>query len=143
MAGEADKRGWGYLGIADHSKSSFQANGLDEERLLKQVHAIQAINDSGEFRVRLFSGSEVDILSGGRLDFEDSVLESLDYVVASVHNGLTQDEATMNTRLIRAIEHPKVTMLGHLSGRLLLRREASKMNVQKIIDARLGQRKNT
>ena len=138
MAGEADKRGWAYLGIADHSKSSFQANGLDEERLLKQVHAIQAINDSGEFRVRLFSGSEVDILSEGRLDFEDSVLESLDYVVASVHNGLTQDEATMTTRLIRAIEHPQVTMLGHLSGRLLLRREASKMNVQKIIDAALA-----
>ena len=138
MAGEADKRGWGYLGISDHSKSSFQANGLDEERLLKQVHAIQAINDSGEFRVRLFSGSEVDILSEGRLDFEDSVLESLDYVVASVHNGLTQDEATMTTRLIRAIEHPQVTMLGHLSGRLLLRREASKMNVQKIIDAALA-----
>lgn len=138
IAGEADKRGWAYLGIADHSKSSFQANGLDEERLLKQVHAIQAINDSGEFRVRLFSGSEVDILSEGRLDFEDSVLESLDYVVASVHNGLTQDEDTMTTRLIRAIEHPHVTMIGHLSGRLLLRREASKMNVQKIIDAALA-----
>jgi DNA polymerase (family 10) len=138
MAGEADKRGWAYLGIADHSKSSFQANGLDEERLLKQVHAIQAINDSGEFRVRLFSGSEVDILSEGRLDFEDSVLESLDYVVASVHNGLTQDEETMTTRLIRAIEHPHVAMIGHLSGRLLLRREASKMNVQKIIDAALA-----
>ncbi|MDA8988922.1 DNA polymerase/3'-5' exonuclease PolX [Opitutales bacterium] len=138
MAGEADKRGWAYLGIADHSKSSFQANGLDEERLLKQVHVIQAINDSGEFRVRLFSGSEVDILTEGRLDFEDSVLESLDYVVASVHNGLTQDEDTMTTRLIRAIEHPQVTMLGHLSGRLLLRREASKMNVQKIIDAALA-----
>ena len=138
IAVEADKRGWAYLGIADHSKSSFQANGLDEERLLKQVHAIQAINDSGEFRVRLFSGSEVDILSEGRLDFEDSVLESLDYVVASVHNGLTQDEDTMTTRLIRAIEHPHVTMIGHLSGRLLLRREASKMNVQKIIDAALA-----
>ena len=138
MAKEADKRGWSYLGIADHSKSSFQANGLDEERLLKQVHAIQTINDSGEFRVRLFSGSEVDILSEGRLDFEDSVLESLDYVVASVHNGLTQDEDTMTTRLIRAIEHPQVTMLGHLSGRLLLRREASRMNVQKIIDAALA-----
>ena len=138
IAGEADKRGWAYLGIADHSKSSFQANGLDEERLLKQVNAIQTINDSGEFRVRLFSGSEVDILTEGRLDFEDSVLESLDYVVASVHNGLTQDEDTMTTRLIRAIEHPKVTMLGHLSGRLLLRREASRMNVQKIIDAALA-----
>ena len=68
----------------------------------------------------------------------DSILESLDYVVASVHNGLTQDEDTMTTRLIRAVEHPQVTMLGHLSGRLLLRREASKMNVQKIIDAALA-----
>ena len=143
MAGEADKRGWGYLGIADHSKSSFQANGLDEERLLKQVHAIQAINDSGEFRVRLFSGSEVDILSEGRLDFEDSVLESLDYVVASVHNGLTQDEDTMTTRLIRAIEHPQVTMLGHLSGRLLLRQGGEQDECSKNNRCCLGQWKNT
>ena len=95
VAAEADRRGWEYLGIADHSKASFQANGLDEERLLKQVQAINALNESGKFRVCLFSGSEVDILSGGRLDFEDSDLDPLDYVVASVHSGLTQDEETM------------------------------------------------
>ena len=141
VAAEADRRGWEYLGIADHSKASFQANGLDEERLLKQVQAINALNESGKFRVRLFSGSEVDILSGGRLDFEDSDLDPLDYVVASVHSGLTQDEETMTTRIIRALEHPKVTMLGHLSGRLLLRREASAMNIQKIIDAALANEK--
>jgi len=138
MAAEADRRGWDYLGIADHSKSSFQANGLNEERLLKQVQAIHEFNASGRYRPRLFAGSEVDILSEGRLDFEDEVLEKLDYVVASVHNGLSQDEETMTHRLIRAIEHPQVTMLGHLSGRLLLRREASRLNVQKVIDAALA-----
>ena len=138
VAEEADRRGWEYLGIADHSKASFQANGLDEGRLLKQVHAIKAINESGKYRVHLFSGSEVDILSGGRLDFEDADLEPLDYVVASVHSGLTQDEETMTSRIIKALEHPKVTMLGHMSGRLLLRREASTMNIQKIIDAALA-----
>jgi DNA polymerase (family 10) len=138
MAEEADRRGWEYLGISDHSKASFQANGLDEERLLKQVNMIKEINQSGKFRVHLFSGSEVDILSGGKLDFEDSELDSLDYVVASVHAGLTQDEETMTARLIKVLEHPKVTMLGHMSGRLLLKREPSRMNIQKIIDAAIA-----
>ena len=138
MAEEADRRGWEYMGIADHSKSSFQANGLDEARLGKQVEAIREINQSGKFRVHLFAGSEVDILTGGRLDFEESILETLDYVVASVHNGLTQDEETMTSRIIKALEQPHVTMLGHVSGRLLLKREASKMNIQKIIDAALA-----
>lgn len=138
MAEEADRRGWEYLGISDHSKASFQANGLDEERLSKQVQAINNINESGKYRVHLFSGSEVDILSGGKMDFEDSDMEQLDYVVASVHAGLTQDEETMTARLIKVLEHPKVTMLGHMSGRLLLKREPSRMNVQKIIDAAIA-----
>ncbi len=138
MTAEADARGWEYLGIADHSKSSFQANGLDEERLAKQVAAIRELNESGKYRCHVFAGSEVDVLSGGKLDFEDSVLDSLDYVVASVHNGLTQDEETMTARIITALEHPKVTMFGHLSARLLLRREPSRMNVAKIIDAAIA-----
>ena len=141
IAAEADKRGWQYLGVADHSKSSFQANGLDEARLEKQVEAIRALNESGSFSSRIFAGSEVDILSGGKLDFADQVLETLDYVVASVHNGLTQDEETMTSRIIKALEHPNVTMLGHVSGRLLLKREASKMNIQKIIDAAIANHK--
>ena len=138
MAEEADRRGWEYLGISDHSKASFQANGLDEERLSKQVQAIREINQSGKFRVHLFAGSEVDILPGGKLDFEDSDMDSLDYVVASVHAGLTQDEETMTARLLKVLEHPKVTMLGHMSGRLLLKREPSRMNIQKIIDAAIA-----
>ncbi|MBT6851830.1 MAG: DNA polymerase/3'-5' exonuclease PolX [Opitutae bacterium] len=138
MTAEADARGWEYLGIADHSKASFQANGLDEDRLAKQVAAIRELNESGKFRCHVFAGSEVDVLSGGKLDFEDSVLDSLDYVVASVHNGLTQDEETMTARIITALEHPKVTMFGHLSARLLLRREPSQMNVSKIIDAAIA-----
>ena len=141
IAAEADKRGWQYLGVADHSKSSFQANGLDEARLEKQVEAIRVLNESGSFTSHIFAGSEVDILSGGKLDFSDSVLETLDYVVASVHNGLTQDEETMTARTIKALEHPKVTMLGHVSGRLLLKREAGKMNIQKIIDAAIANHK--
>ncbi len=138
MTEEADARGWEYLGISDHSKSSFQANGLDEERLHKQVNAIRELNESGRFRCHVFAGSEVDILSGGKLDFDDADLEILDYVVASVHNGLTQDEETMTARIIKAIEHPMVTMLGHVSSRLLLKREASKINIQKIIDAAIA-----
>jgi len=138
MTAEAEARGWEYLGIADHSKASFQANGLDEERLSKQIEAIRELNESGKFRCHVFAGSEVDVLSRGKLDFEDSVLDSLDYVVASVHNGLTQDEETMTTRIITALEHPKVTMFGHLSARLLLRREPSQMNVAKIIDAAIA-----
>ena len=135
LAEEADRRGWEYLGIADHSKASFQANGLDEERLIKQVEEIKALNESGNYRVHLFSGSEVDILSDGHLDYTDEIMTQMDYVVASVHSGLTQDEDTMTSRIINALEHPLVTMLGHLSGRLLLKREASKLNIQKIIDA--------
>ena len=138
MTEEADARGWEYLGIADHSKSSFQANGLDEERLAKQIEAIRELNESGTFSCHVFAGSEVDVLSGGKLDFEDSVLDSLDYVVASVHNGLTQDEETMTARIITALEHPKVTMFGHVSTRLLLRREPSQMNIAKIIDAAIA-----
>ena len=135
---EADVRGWEYIGIADHSKSSFQANGLDEERLAKQIEAIHRLNASGQFEIHVFTGSEVDILSGGRLDFDDSVLARMDYVVASVHAGLTQDEATMTARIVAALENPFVTMLGHMSGRLLLRREASQVNVQKVIDAAIA-----
>ena len=133
MADEAIAMGLQYLGIADHSKSTFQANGLTEERLLKQVAAIAKLNATwSDFRV--FAGSEVDILGDGSLDFDDSILAQLDYVVASVHNlfNLTADE--MTARICRAMENPHVTMLGHLTGRLLLRREPYPVNHAKIID---------
>ncbi len=138
MAAAADALGWEYLGIADHSKSSFQANGLSEERLLKQVEEIKALNATKRFKTHVFSGVECDILAGGELDFEDAVLAKLDYVVASVHNAFAQDEATMTRRIIKAIEHPCTLMLGHVTGRLLLRREAYRVDVAKTIDAAIA-----
>ncbi|WP_221031712.1 DNA polymerase/3'-5' exonuclease PolX [Actomonas aquatica] len=138
MVTAAEALGWDYLGIADHSKASFQANGLDEERLLKQVEEIRALNESGRFKTHVFAGSEVDILTDGRLDFADEVMAQLDYVVASVHNAFAQDEDTMTKRIIRAVENPQVTMLGHATGRLLLRREPYKVNLAKVIDAAIA-----
>ncbi len=138
MADAARDLGLQYLGIADHSKSSFQANGLDAQRLREQIDAIRALNrdyDSAGEQFRLFAGSEVDILKDGTLDFDDDLLGELDYVVASVHNAMTQSEAEMTQRLIRAIQSPHVTMLGHLTGRLLLQREPYAVNVPAIIDA--------
>ena len=136
MAEAAHELGWQYLGIADHSKSSFQANGLDEKRLRQQMNEIRKLNEefAGE-GFRLFAGSEVDILKDGSLDFDDDLLAELDYVVASVHNVFTLSEAEMTKRIIRAIENPHVTMLGHLTGRLLLQRPGYAVNVPAVIEA--------
>lgn len=138
MAEAARELGLQYLGIADHSKSSFQANGLDEGRLRAQIAEIRALNrryaDEGE-NFRLFAGSEVDILKDGGLDFDSDLLGELDYAVGSVHNAMTLSEAEMTARLIRAIESPHVTMLGHLTGRLLLQREPYAVNVPEVIEA--------
>ncbi len=138
MAAAAEALGWEYLGIADHSKASFQANGLTEERVLKQVDEIAALNASKRFSTYVFSGTECDILADGRLDFDDATLAKLDYVVASVHNAFAQDEEKMTARIIRAIENPYTTMLGHLTGRLLLRREGYKVDSAKVIDAAIA-----
>lgn len=140
MALAAEALGWDYLGIADHSKSSFQANGLSEERVLRQVEEIRALNASGRFRTHIFSGIECDILADGKLDFDDAVLARLDYTVVSVHNAMTQAEDVMTARIIRALEQPYTTMLGHLTGRLLLRREGYKVDAAKIIDAAIANR---
>jgi DNA polymerase (family 10) len=139
MAEEAHELGLEYLGIADHSKSSVQAHGLDEGRLAEQIELIAQYNaKTPDFH--LFAGSEVDILKDGRLDFSDDILARLDYVVASVHNAMSQDEAEMTARVIRAMENEYVTMLGHATGRLLLQREPYKIDLEKIIDcaARTG-----
>ena len=134
MAQAAAEFGLDWLGIADHSKSSFQANGLDVKRLEKQIEEIESLN-SKKPKCTLLSGTECDILKGGKLDFPDSLLKELDYVVASVHSGFTSDEKEMTDRILRAIENPHVTCLGHLTGRLLLEREAYPVNIPKILDA--------
>jgi DNA polymerase (family 10) len=138
MVAAAEALGWEYLGIADHSKSSFQADGLSEAKLLKQVEEIRALNESKRFKTHVFAGTECDILPDGRLDFDQSILKQLDYAVVSVHSAFSQDEATMTARILRAIEQPHVTMLGHLTGRLLLRREGYAVNTAKIIDAAIA-----
>ncbi len=133
MADEAMELGLQYLGIADHSKASFQANGLDAARLLEQVAAIAQLN-AGYKNFRLFAGSEVDILKDGSLDFDDDLLAKLDYCVASVHASFTLSEEDMTRRICRAMENPHVTMLGHLTGRLLLKREPYAVNQAMVID---------
>lgn len=130
--------GLAYWAITDHSKSSFQANGLDPARLRKQIAEVHDLNAKLEAEgcdFRLLTGSEVDILSEGRLDYDDDLLASLDVVVASIHQGFSQNEAETTHRLIRAAENPNVHMLGHLTGRLLLEREPYKVNQQAVIDA--------
>jgi DNA polymerase (family X) len=132
---EAQNLGWEYIGISDHSKSSFQANGLSEESLLQQVQEIKKLNASKKFRTHIFAGSECDILPNGSLDYSNEVLKKLDYVVISVHSAFAQDEKTMTKRLIKAIENPYSTMVGHVTGRLLLQRPGYAVNIPKIIDA--------
>ncbi len=135
MAEAARDLGLQYLGIADHSKSSFQANGLHEGRLRAQIAEIRALNAEFDGHFHLFAGSEVDIMKDGSLDFDDDLLAELDYVVASVHSVFNLPEDEMTARIIRAIENPHVTMLGHVTGRLLAQRPAYAVNIPKIIDA--------
>ena len=134
MAQAAADLGLEWLGIADHSKSSFQAHGLDEKRLHTQIEEIQSLN-SKKPKCTLLAGTECDILKGGKLDFPDSLLSELDYVIASVHSGFSSDEKEMTDRIIRAMENEHVTCLGHPTGRLLLEREAYPVNIPKILEA--------
>jgi DNA polymerase (family 10) len=138
MTAAAQALGLEYLGIADHSKASFQARGLDEARLAAQVEAIRKLNASKQYRTWVFAGTECDILPDGRLDFAPDVLAALDYVVVSVHSVFRQSREDMTKRLIRAIESPHVTMVAHLTGRLLLEREGYDLDVEKVIDAAIA-----
>ena len=140
MAAGAEALCWDYLGVADHSKASFQAKGLDDARVLKQLELIRDFNESGESPVHIFSGIECDILPDGSLDLEDATLNQLDYSVMSVHSSFSQSEEEMTARVIRAIEHPATVMLGHPTGRILLRREPYKIDLQKVIDAAIANR---
>lgn len=124
-----------YIGISDHSKSSFQAHGMDEERLFNQIKKISILNKSNRFSVHVFSGVECDILKNGHLDFSNDILKKLDFVIASIHSSFNLDEKTMTARMIKAIENPYTTMIGHVTGRLLLKREPYAVNVTKVIDA--------
>jgi DNA polymerase (family 10) len=136
MAKAAMDLGLEYLGIADHSKSERQANGLDEKRVRQQAEEIKKLNAKfTKDGFRIFFGTECDILSDGTLDFDDKTLALFDYVVAAVHQGFTMDADKMTRRICKALAHPKVTMLAHPTGRLLLEREGYAVNMPEVIEA--------
>lgn len=134
MADYAKEIGLTYFGIADHSQTATYASGLKPETVLKQHEEINLLNAQySDFKI--IKGIESDILPNGDLDYENDVLASFDYVVASVHSVLNMDIDRATQRLIKAIENPYTSILGHLSGRLLLSREGYPLHYQKIIDA--------
>lgn len=123
-----------YLGICDHSKSAFYAKGLSEERVAAQHQQIADLNvQLAPFKI--FKGIESDILNDGSLDYSDEILQTFDFVVASVHSNLRMDEEKATARLIKAIENPYTTILGHPTGRLLLSRKGYAIDYKKVIDA--------
>jgi DNA polymerase (family 10) len=134
MACAARDMGLHYLGIGDHSQSLTVANGLTPPRVADQQAQIDALNKKMK-GFHIFKGTECDILADGRLDFDDEVLATFDYVVASVHSYFKQTREEMTARIIQAISNPHVTMLGHATGRLLLRREGYQVDLEAVLQA--------
>jgi DNA polymerase (family 10) len=134
MAEAARARGYKYMAITDHSKNLAFANGLDDKRALQHIQRIHAANENIE-GIRIFAGVEVDILADGTLDLSDSVLEQMDIVIASVHSHFNQSPTEMTDRLLRAVENPNTSFLGHPTGRLLLRRDAYQFDLDAVLKA--------
>ncbi len=134
MAGAAKERGYKYIAITDHSKNLAFANGLDDKRALEHIARIRAAND--QIRgITVMAGVEVDILADGELDLSDDVLEQMDVVVASVHSAFNQEPQQMTDRLLRALSNKNVSILGHPTGRLLLRRDAYAFDMDVVLKA--------
>ena len=122
LASAVRDMGYEYLGITEHSRSAAYAGGLSVDDIKRQHEEIDQLNESlAPFKI--FKGIESDILADGSLDYEDAVLASFDFIIASIHSRLKMDEADMTKRVVAAVENPHTTILGHLTGRLLLRRE--------------------
>ena len=139
MAQAAKERGYKYIAITDHSKNLAFANGLDDQRAVQHIARIRAANDQIK-GITVMAGIEVDILTDGELDLSDSVLEQMDVVVASVHSAFSQEPQEMTDRLLRAIENKNVSILGHPTGRLLLRRDAYPFDMDAVLKAALKNR---
>lgn len=134
MAVYCKELGYEYLGICDHSQSAFYAEGLKPDRVLAQQAEIDELNKK-LFPFRIFKGIESDILNDGSLDYPEEVLKTFDFIVASVHSNLKMNEEKATSRLLKAIENPYTTILGHPTGRLLLSRSGYPIDHKKIIDA--------
>jgi DNA polymerase (family 10) len=139
MARTAQGLGYRYLGLSDHSQSARYANGLDPERVREQHRLIDRVNERLD-GLTILKGSEVDILPDGSLDYPDDLLCQMDFVVASVHSRFNMPQAEMTARIIKAMHNPYVTMIGHLTGRLLLARQGYAVDIAAIIEEaiRLG-----
>lgn len=133
MAEAALERGYQYIAITDHSKNLAMVNGLDDARALEHVKRIREVDREMEGRIRVFAGIEVDILGDGAVDLSDEVLAEMDVVIASVHTLFNQPREQMTERVLRAIENPFVRILGHPTGRMLLRREPFAMDVPAVL----------
>lgn len=134
MAQAARERGYKYMAITDHSKNLAFANGLDDERALKHIAKIRAANNAID-GIRIFAGIEVDILADGSLDLSDEVLAQMDIVIASVHSHFNQSPDEMTQRLLKAVSNPNVSVIGHPTGRLLLRRDAYAFDIDAVLQA--------
>jgi DNA polymerase (family 10) len=134
MANYCKELGYEYLGISDHSQYAVYAKGLKPEQIIEQHKEIDALNEKLK-PFKIFKSIEADILPDGSLDYNDEILSSFDFVVASIHSAMKMDEAKATSRLIRAIENPHTTILGHPTGRLLLSRPGYPIDHKKIIDA--------
>jgi DNA polymerase (family 10) len=134
MAEAARELGHEYIAITDHSKAVTVANGLDEKRMAAHIKKLHAADEKG-LGIRVLAGSEVDILKDGSLDYSDEILEQLDVVVCSIHSYFNLDRAAMTERMLAAIENPYTQIIGHPTGRLLLKREGIDYDMEKVLDA--------
>jgi len=134
MAAAARDRGYKYIAITDHSKNLAFANGLDDERAIKHIEKIRSANDAMN-GIRIFAGIEVDILEDGTLDLSDEVLAQMDIVIASVHSHFNLTAEAMTKRLVKTIDNPYVSLIGHPTGRILLRRDAYAFDMEAVLQA--------
>jgi DNA polymerase (family X) len=135
MAEATRERGYAYFGVADHSRSAGYAGGLSIDDIRGQHAEIDRLNDRFGARFRIFKGIESDILPDGSLDYPDNVLANFDFVVASVHGQFRQESEAQTERLVRAVANPYTTILGHMTGRQLLRRKGYEIDVEKVLAA--------
>lgn len=133
MVEAAERLGFEYIGLSDHSQSAFYANGLKEDQIKKQHEEIDRLQEI--LKIRIFKGIESDILPDGSLDYDDRILSLFDFVIASVHSQFNMSEKEMTQRIVRAVSHPATTFLGHPTGRILLSREGYRVHIPEVIEA--------
>jgi DNA polymerase (family 10) len=134
MLNAAEQKGYEYYCVSDHTQSLTIANGMDEKRLLERIDEIDDLNASGKWKLKILKGAEVDILADGHLDIKDDVLTQLDFVTVSIHSRMKDDKKTMTERVCHALENKNVHLLGHPTGRLLLKRSEFEIDLESVFE---------